>query len=367
MDHSQELLLKIALTHLPNVGAVLARNLVGFSGGVEAVFRQKKSELLKIPGIGIKTAEEIIHKRSFKKAEQELVFIDKHNIKTLFYLDDEYPIRLKRIKDAPVILYFKGHADLNTERILAIVGTRKPTIYGVNQCERLVEYLANRGVLIISGLAYGIDIVSHRKAVEVGLPTVGVMGSGLDLIYPALHRKTAKEMIEQGGLLTEFGNGTKPDRENFPMRNRIIAGLCDALIVIESDLKGGSMITAEMANTYHKDVYALPGRIGDQWSRGCNYLIKTNRAALIDDPEDLVNLMQWNEADGKKDVQRSLFVDLTADQQLIFNLIDHAIPVSIDKLFKESSLTSSELASTLLHLEFQGLIRALPGKLFLKV
>ncbi|MCB0687745.1 MAG: DNA-processing protein DprA [Saprospiraceae bacterium] len=365
--HSQDLLLKIALTHLPNVGAILARNLVGFAGGVEAVFKQRKSELLKIPGIGDKTADEIVRKKSFDKAERELKFIERHDITPLFYLDNDYPFRLKRIKDAPLLLYFKGNCDLNTARVVAIVGTRKPTVYGINQCEKFVDHVRNMGVTIISGLAYGIDIVAHRKALEVGLPTIGAMGSGMDRIYPATHKKAALDMLSNGGLITEFGHGTKPDRENFPMRNRIIAGMCDALLVIESDVKGGSMITAEMANNYHKDVFAVPGRVGDQWSRGCNFLIKTNRAALVDEPDDLVSAMHWKELEGSRDVQRSIFVDLTDVQQRIFDMLDYSDPVSVDRLYKESNLSSSELASILLNLEFMGLIKALPGKVFLKV
>lgn len=367
MEHSQDLLHKIALTHLPNVGAVLTRNLVSFAGGVEAVFKQKKSDLLKIPGIGVKIAEEIVRKRKFKEAEEELSFIEKHGISAHFYLDDDYPFRLKRIKDAPLLLYYKGTADLNASRILAIVGTRRPTVYGISQCEQLVDHLKKMNVLVLSGLAYGIDIVAHKRALESGLPTIGVMGSGLDRIYPALHRKTAEEMLMKGGLITEFGRGTKPDRENFPMRNRIIAGMCDALVVIESDVKGGSMITAEMANTYHKDVFAIPGRTTDQWSRGCNFLIKTNRAALMDHPEDLVAAMQWTEVAGIKEVQRSLFVDLSESEQCVYDLLDHLNPTSIDKVFKDTNFSSSELASILLNLEFMGLVRVLPGKLYLKV
>ncbi|NND33001.1 MAG: DNA-protecting protein DprA [Saprospiraceae bacterium] len=367
MTEQDDLLYKIALTHLPKVGAVLARNLVSFAGGVEAVFSQKKSQLLKIPGIGTTTANDIVNHRSLKKAESELAFITKHSIKPLFYLDQEYPIRLKRIKDAPTLLYYRGNADMNAERVLAVVGTRKPTSYGINQCEKLVDYLRNKKVLVVSGLAYGIDIVSHRKALEVGLPTIGVMGSGLDRIYPAVHRKTAREMIDHGGLLTEFGSGTKPDRENFPMRNRIIAGMCDALIVIESDIKGGSMITAELANTYHKDVFAIPGKIGDQYSRGCNHLIKTNRACLIDGGEDLAEIMQWKELRPIDQVQTKLFVDLSDEEHKVLGIMQQNCPVSIDKMLKESSYTSSELASILLNLEFQGIIKALPGKLYLRI
>lgn len=365
-QHSNDLLLKIALTHLPQVGAVLARNLVSFAGGVEAVFKQKKSQLQKIPGIGSKTAEEIVRQRSLVQAEKELEFIEKHNINVLFYLDETYPFRLKRIKDAPLLLYYKGTADVNSGRILGIVGTRKPTVYGIGQCEKLIEHLRSMGILVVSGLAYGIDIVAHRKSLEVALPTVGVMGSGLDRVYPAVHKKIAAEMLRKGGLITEFGSGTKPDRENFPMRNRIIAGMCDALVVVESDLKGGSMITAEMANTYHKDVFAVPGRAGDQWSRGCNYLIKTNRAALMDDPKDLVDCMQWKEVENR-DIQRALFVQLTDNEQIIYDQIGYTAPVSVDKLFKESSFSASELAAILLNLEFQGLVKSLPGKLYMKL
>jgi DNA processing protein len=367
MDTQQDLLYKIALTHLPSVGAVLARNLVGFAGGVEAVFKQKKSHLLKIPGIGTKTAEDIVNSRSLATAEAELAFIIKHDVKALFYLDHDYPLRLKRIKDAPTLLYYKGSTDLNAQRILAIVGTRKPTSYGINQCEKLIDHFAGMDVLVLSGLAYGIDIVSHRRALEVGLPTVGVMGSGLDRVYPAVHRKTAKDMLSQGGLLTEFTSGTKPDRENFPMRNRIIAGMCDALVVVESDIKGGSMISAELANAYHKDVFAIPGKIGDQWSRGCNYLIKTNRAGLIESAEDIANLMQWRDHKPKKEVQRTLFVELSDIENQVLALLQDNIPISIDRILKEGTLTSSELASVLLNLEFQGLIKALPGKLYLRV
>ncbi len=368
MNKDEELKLKIALTHLPNVGSVLARNLVGFTGGVEAVFKQRKSHLIKIPGIGSKTADQIIQKASFEKAEKELEFIEKHNIRVLFYLDDDYPVRLKHIKDAPTLLYYKGNADLNSLRILAIVGTRKPSTYGITQCQKLVDEMKNLNVLILSGLAYGIDVIAHRKALESGLATVCVMGSGLDRIYPAVHRKTATEMIENGGLITEFTSGTKPDRENFPMRNRIIAGMCDALVVVESDQRGGSMITAELANSYHKDVFAIPGRIGDRYSRGCNLLIKSNRAALIDGAEDLAKIMHWSpEVPSLANTQRALFAELTDKEKQVFESIPHDIPVNIDRLYKELLMSASELAGLLLSLEFKGLIKALPGKLYIRV
>lgn len=361
------MLLRIALTQLPNVGTVLARNLVSFSGGVEAVFRQKKSHLLKIPGIGPKIADHILTKSTFDRAEAEVKFVDQNGIKALFFLDQEYPFRLKHYKDAPTLLYYKGSADLNTSRILAVVGTRKPTVYGTTQCQRLIDHLADRDVLIVSGLAYGVDVTAHRRALEIGLDTVGVMGSGFDRVYPAVHRKIARDMIEQGGLLTEFVSGTIPDRENFPMRNRIIAGICDALVVVESDLRGGSMISAEMGNAYHKDVFAIPGRVGDQWSRGCNYLIKSNKAILLDTPGDLSDMMQWTDQVLDCAPQRQLFVELDETARSVYDALDHESSTSIDKLYKITHLSASELASILLNLEFQGLLKALPGKQYLKI
>ncbi len=361
------LIYKIALTQIPMVGAVLAKNLVSYSGGPEAVFAQKKQHLLKIPGIGPAVADHIVQKRSFPEAEVELNFIEKHGIGVLFYLDDDYPYRLKRINDAPIILYSQGKVDLNAQRVLGIVGTRKPTYYGVNQCEKLVESLRDHGVMVISGLAYGIDVTAHRKALEVGLSTVAVLGSGLGRIYPAAHKKVALDMLNDGALLTEFVHDAKPDREHFPMRNRIIAGMCDALVVVESNARGGSMITAELANGYHKDVFAFPGRIGDQWSKGCNNLIKSDKAHLLDSGAELATYMQWVDQSPVRDVQRSLFADLSEDEQLVCNMLQEASPISIDKLYNTMHLTASEMASILLGLEFKGLIKALPGKMYMIV
>ncbi|MDH3243349.1 MAG: DNA-processing protein DprA [Saprospiraceae bacterium] len=363
--YDQQLLYKIAITHIPLVGSVLAKNVISFSGGVEAVFQQRKSSLIKIPGIGDKIADSIVKKKSFQKAEEELAFIEKHGIKAVFYLDDEYPFRLKRIKDAPVILYHKGVCDLNHPRIIGVVGTRRPSNYGRTQCEKLIEDVSGSNPLIISGLAYGIDITAHRTALKQGLATLGVMGTGLDRIYPAAHRRTASEMVDHGGLVTEFGKATEPDRENFPMRNRIIAGMCDALVVVESDRRGGSMITAEMANGYHKDVFALPGRIGDSTSKGCNFLIKTNRAHLLEGGNELAEMMQWESNPEHIVKQQSLFEDLSTSEQQIFDLLSKEVPTSIDRIYKESSLSASEIASGLLNLEFKGMLRSLPGKMYL--
>ncbi len=361
----KELLYKIAITQIPKVGSVLAKTLIGFAGGVEAVFRQNKSSLMKIPGIGEKIADYILQKKTFATAEAELAFVEENKIKTLFYLDKDYPIRLKRIRDAPIVLYYKGNCDLNASKVLSVVGTRKPTTYGILQCQQLIESLKHLDILVVSGLAYGVDVTSHRKALENKLPTVGVMGSGLDRIYPAVHRRVASDMINQnGGLLTEFGHGSKPDKENFPMRNRIIAGMCDALIVVESDIRGGSMITAEMANGYHKDVFAIPGRIGDQMSRGCNHLIKTNRAHLLESGRELCQYMQWKTADRRDVIQSKLFEQLTEQEQQIYDLLKGNDQTNIDRIYKEIPLTVSQIASVLLSLEFKGMVKSLPGKMY---
>ena len=367
MDQN-ELLYKIAITQIPKVGAVLAKNLVGFSGGVEAVFKQSRSSLMKIPGVGEKIATHILEKRTFSTAEVELEFIEKNKIQTLFYLDKDYPIRLKRIRDAPVLLYYKGTASLNAGKVLSVVGTRKPTPYGISQCQKLIESLRSLDILIVSGLAYGVDVTAHRSSIEMQLSTVGVLGSGLDRMYPASHRKVARNMIVSGGgLLTEFIHGTKPDKENFPMRNRIIAGMCDAVLVVESDLKGGSMITAEMANGYHKDVFAFPGRIGDQMSRGTNHLIKTDRAHLLESGEELCRFMQWQPTSAKTNIQPQLFQSLTSDEQLTYEVLRANEQTSIDKIYKEVSLSVSQIAAILLSLEFKGMIRSLPGKMYMVV
>ncbi len=364
MHAAEDLLHKIAITHIPMVGAVTAKNLVSYCGGARAVFEQKKSHLLKIPGVGPAMAASIVRHQTFEEAESELTFIEKHGIKAFFYLDKEYPFRLKRIKDAPVILYHQGQADLNHARTVAIVGTRNPTSYGISQCEKLVDALAALDVLVVSGLAYGIDITAHRRSLSRAMATVGVLGSGLDVVYPAAHRKTARDMMSRGGLLTEFGHGTGPDRENFPMRNRVIAGLCDALVVVESDVRGGSMITADLASGYHKDVFALPGKVGDRWSRGCNLLIKNNVAQLLESGEELATIMHWDLKASPAQVQTSLFQDLSEEEQLICHLLEGAEQISIDRIYNELDVSASQIASLLLALEFKGAIRALPGKMY---
>lgn len=364
------LVFKIALTQVPSVGAVTAKLLISYCGSAQAVFQTPKKQLLKIPGIGEHTARAVQDFRGFDRAEQEILFLERQEIRALFYTDAAYPDRLKHHPDAPAMLYFKGGADMNPERAVAIVGTRQPTPQGISACEEIVKSLKTFEPQIISGLAYGIDAVAHRAALDASLPTIAILGNGLNRIYPASNKGLASDMIGQGGgLLTEFLGDTGPDRENFPMRNRIVAAMCDALIVIETGKKGGSMITAQLANDYNKDVFAVPGRIRDPKSEGCNFLIKSHKAGLIESGEDVAYFMQWDPPSiGNSGVQRSLFSDLAPNELKLLELMrQQAEPWSIDRLSFQSKLNGSEIASVLLNLEFKGLVKTLPGKRFLPV
>jgi DNA processing protein len=360
-----DLLYKIALTLIPGVGSVNGKSLVAYCGGIKAVFMEIKRALLKIPGIGEQTVNAITNHNVFERAEEELQFIEKGKITPLFYLDKEYPIRLKQCHDSPLLLYYRGITDLNVPKVVAIVGTRKATEYGRDMCRKLVEGLVEHNVLIVSGLAYGIDTWSHKAALENKLETVGVLGHGLDRIYPYANRSLAEKMTESGGLLCEYTSNTMPDRENFPMRNRIIAGMSDAIVVVEAGETGGALITAEIANSYNRDVFAVPGRIGDPHSAGCNKLIKINKAALIQSAKDISYLLGWNDTKvQKKTIQRQLFLTLTPDEELIVNTLKEKGDLDIDTLLLETTMIPSKAASILLNLEFEGIIRCLPGKVY---
>jgi DNA processing protein len=365
--NEEDFLYKIALSKIPGVGGVIARNLVSYCGGAEAVFRCKKQKLMKVPGVGEQLAGNIVDPEVLRASERELHAIRNEDIKCIFFLDAEYPEKLRQYPQSPVLLYTRGSMDLNAERAVAIVGTRKPTPYGKAKCEQIVSELAPYSPIILSGLAYGVDITAHRVAIQHHLATIGVMGSGFGYIYPRTHYSVAKHMMTNGGLITEFGYDTGPDRENFPSRNRIVAGLADAVVVIESARSGGSMITAAFADAYHKDVLALPGRAGDETSEGCNYLIKTHKAHMIENGQDLADLMLWSNGKPDKPVQRQLFADLSETEQLVVGLIGSDQEVHVDVLALQSKLPMSELASVLLSLEFKGVVRTLPGKRYLIV
>lgn len=359
------LLHQIALTKINGVGPIVARNLLSYCGSAESVFSTSKKQMSKIPLIGDTIARSIADNDALAHAEAELRFIEKHDINVLFWGEPDYPKRLKNCYDAPLLLYYKGNANLNTARIVSIVGTRNATSYGKSVCQELVRALKPYGVLVVSGLAHGIDSHAHRNAVTHGLPTVGVMGHGLDRIYPAANRDLAAKMLDNGGLLTEFPSGTNPDRQNFPMRNRIIAGLADVTIVVEAAFKGGALITAEIANNYNRDVCAFPGGIFQEFSAGCNYLIKTHRAHLINGMKDLQYLMNWPVLEEKPAAkQLELHVSLDASEKKVFDIIAQVDKIAIDDLSLQLDWTQSKLAITLLQMEMKGVIIALPGKVY---
>lgn len=360
----RELLFQIGLTLIPGIGDVNGKRLVAYCGSPEAVFSEKRPALLKIPGIGRATINSIVNHSVFKRAEKELAFIEKFKIQPLFYAHADYPKRLNNCEDGPLILYYKGNSSLNHKRIVAIVGTRRPTNYGKKICEDFINDLMSYEVMIVSGLAYGIDSCAHRKAVADNLETVGVLAHGLDRIYPSQNRKLAEKMLQNGGLLTEFISGTNPDRENFPKRNRIVAGMSDAILVIESDQKGGALITADIGNSYNRDVFAVPGRIGDEMSRGTNRFIKTNRAALVESAADIGYIMGWDDKKVSTKKQASLFVDITEEEKMILETIRSEEEISIDQLIIKCGLPASKVAALLLNLEFENLVQSLPGKLY---
>lgn len=356
---------KIALTFIKSIGPITAKNLLAYCGSAENVFSATRKQLLQIPGIGEKTVEAILGTNALVRAEEELKFVEKHDIEVLFFSDDNYPKRLKNCFDSPILLYFKGIADLNHPRILSIVGTRNATEYGRNLCKQLIEVLAEYNVLVVSGLAYGIDVAAHKECIANDVATVGVLGHGLDRLYPQLHKTVSQKMVLNGGLLTEFPTMTNPDRQNFPQRNRIIAGIADATIVVEASLKGGALITAEIANSYNKDVYAFPGRTNDLFSEGCNFLIKTNRAGLINNANDLIYYLGWDDEvkEKKKHAQTALHINLTGNEQKVVDALKNG-QLAIDELSIELNIQQSKLAIVILTLEMQGIIVSLPGKVY---
>lgn len=360
----QELLYQIALSLVPGIGDVSGKKLVAYCGGPENVFRKKKQELLKIPGIGEYIIRNLQQSSVLERAEKEIEFITRNNVTPVFFTHHDYPARLLNCEDGPMMLYYKGTAKLNAARVVAVVGTRRATNYGKERCREIVSQLAVKGVMIISGLAYGIDSCAHREAVDQGIETVGVLGHGLDRLYPAQNRKLAEKMLEKGGLLTEFNSGTNPDRENFPRRNRIVAGMSDAIVVIESDKRGGALITAEIGNSYNRDVFAVPGRVGDDSSRGCNFLVKTNRAALVETGNDIAYFMGWDDKPLNVKSQKALFVELSEDEKIVLDLIRKSGEIDIDSLVMMSKISASKVAASLLKLEFEGVVSCLPGKIY---
>ncbi|MPM27183.1 hypothetical protein SDC9_73693 [bioreactor metagenome] len=357
-------LYQIALTCIPGVGVVHARNLMKAVGDEEAVFNEKAGNLEKIPGISRRLIGEIRRPEVLRRAEKELEFVRKNNIETLFYTQKNYPSRLNNCVDAPVLLYAKGNIDFNVPKVVSIVGTRNATKYGQEFCQKFVRELSALfpDMLVVSGLAYGIDICAHRASLQNNLSTVAVLAHGLDRIYPSVHRKTAKEMLEKGALITEFPSDTEPDRFNFVKRNRIVAGMADAVVVIESGEKGGSLITAEIANSYFREVFAVPGRTTDPQSSGCNNLIASNKAVLMQKTAAFIDQMGWDTSvKPKQPRQKELFPELNETEERVFNALNGVESMHVNMLGIELNLPVSELFFTLLELEMKNVVKALPG------
>lgn len=368
MNLPEDLLYKIAISLIPGIGPVTARTLIAYTGSAESAILEKEKSLLKIPGIGEINAQRIAgaQTEALDQAKREIDFIGKNQIQTYFYLDETYPNRLKGCTDAPIILYSKGNADLNESRIISIVGTRNATNYGREVCDELIRNFAEKSyrIIVVSGLAYGIDVQAHKSCLKYNVPTVGVLAHGLDTIYPSLHSSIAHKMIENGGLLSDFPSETRIDRQNFLRRNRIIAGLADATIIVESAEKGGALVTADIANSYNRDVFAFPGRSTDIYSRGCNKLIKLNEAVLVESSSDIEKAMNWDvKVPLKKPVQTSLFAELTSEEQKLVDLLKGGDRF-IDEMTIETQLPMSKVSALLLGLEFKGLVMSLPGKIY---
>lgn len=366
---SNKLLYQIALTQINGVGDVLARNLLNEVGDEEAIFQSSRKSLLSINGFSTKLVDEILNPDVLKKAEAELTFVEKNNLKTFFVTDNDYPHRLRECYDAPILLYYKGNAQFNTERVISIVGTRNATNYGNSFCETFLQELSTShpDTLVISGLAYGIDIQAHRCALKCGLPTIGVLAHGLDRIYPSTHRQTAVEMLDNGGLLTEFTSNTEPERYNFVRRNRIVAGMTDAIIVVESNEKGGSLITAEIGSSYCRDVFATPGRLNDPKSSGCNKLIANHKADLFLSTQHFIEQMGWDDKfqkTQKQPKQHELFLNLSDEEQAIIDILTENAPIHVDLLANSSGIPAYQLFSLLLDMEIKGLIQNLPGNVY---
>ena len=361
-----DLFYTLALLKVEGIGDVVAKKLIKHCGSSTAVFQTSKKSLIAIDGIGEFLYKNLQEKAVFQLAEKELRFIEKEHISYSYFEDAIYPERLKHCVDGPTILFQSGTIDLQNKKLINIVGTRQITAYGIDFTKKLISDLAPLNPVIVSGFAYGVDIVAHQAAMQNNLQTIGVLAHGLNQIYPKTHKKYVSQMEQNGGFMTEFWSTSNPERENFIKRNRIVAGMCEATIVIESAEKGGSLITATIANDYNRDVFAVPGRISDKFSQGCNNLIKTQRAHLLNSAADLIYILNWDIVSKKesKSIQKQLFVSLTEDEQKIYNYLVNKEKELMDIIALDCDFPIFKISSLLLNMELKGVIRPLPGKLF---
>lgn len=353
---------QLSLTKIPEIGSILTKLLIEYFGSASAVFKARVKELAAVDGIGEFRAAQIKQFKDHSDSLKELELMQQKKINALFITDELYPKRLRNCADAPLLLFYKGNTVLNHSKIISIIGTRHHTEYGRWATEQLIKELQPYDVMIISGLAYGIDAIAHKTALQLQIPTVGVLAHGFQTIYPSVHRTLARDMMAQGGLLTEFRYDELPDKHHFPKRNRIVAGMADATIVMETAVKGGSMITADLAFQYNRDVFALPGRINDSRSGGCLQLIAENKASPFIQTNSFLETMGWLEVKKKKSIEKKLFPDLSPDEQKIITILHQKEGLHVDELYLASGLTSSAFAAILLNLELQNIIIQLPGK-----
>lgn len=359
------LLYTLALQHVPKIGDITAKKLISHCGSAEAVFSEKKQNLLKIDGIGSVILSELFATYHIEEAEKELKFIKDNDISCLHFTDDDYPDKLKHCIDGPIVLFSAGNIDLKQQRIISVVGTRKITTSGIAFCNKLIEELSPFDPVIVSGFAYGTDITAQKAALKHNLQTIGCLAHGLNQVYPKVHKKYVVDVEKHGGFLTEFWSTSNPERENFLKRNRIIAGLSEATIVVESAEKGGSLVTADIANSYNREVFAVPGRTTDSQSVGCNNLIKYQKAHLLSNPLDVAYMLNWQlEDEVKPVVQKQLFVELDHDEKVIYNYLKQNEKQLLDVISLECAMPTFKTASLLLNMELKGVIRPLPGKLF---
>ncbi len=359
----EDLLYTMALTMLSEIGAITAKKLIAYIGSPEGVFRETKSSLERIPGIGQHLAGKITQHNILHKAEREIISMSKERISCIYYQEPEYPWKLKNCDDGPVLLFYRGQNDFNRPKILSIVGTRDATQYGRESCRSIIADLSTKypDLIIVSGLAYGIDITAHRAALEYGLDTLAVLAHGLNTVYPSVHRETAVKITKQGALLSDFHSTIKPERNNFLRRNRIIAGLSDATLVIESGKKGGSLITAEMASSYSREVFALPGRSEDPFSTGCNQLIKKNIAALIESGDDIEFFLNWEVSQPAREAHVQLNIALSEEERSILEIIRDTPIAGPEIISIRSGFQLHTVVSLLLQMELRNWISVLPG------
>jgi len=359
----QELIYRLAMCQINGIGPVRYKKMIEFAGSAKSIMTADGKFLRKAMGLHAKVAEMIRSFSDYALIENEIAFTEKNNIQILCFDENTYPQKLKLCADSPSVLFYKGTPIVQNKRLLSVIGTRSYTEYGKRICEELVQQLLPYDVCIVSGLAYGIDILTHKACIKNEVTTIGVLAHSLDSIYPYAHTGTAADMQLNGGLLSEYFSNTKPEKQNFPSRNRIVAGMSDATVVIETDIKGGSMITADIAYSYNRDVYCYPGKVTDTKSAGCNFLIKSLKAQLVTCGEDIATHLGWNTIVKKKTQQRQLFLDLSPIEEKIVHVLHEKSTVHIDELYILTDLNSSQIATSILNLEMQNIIKVMPGKM----